>query len=282
MSDTQAPSKERDLSEYLGKDREELRAIIGERDAEIERLTRNCGEVAAAYVLRQQGAPSRPFTPEEARAYRSFIEEYFGPAPEPEEGCAKCSNVAPIAKVTVWAHLPPSVELYAPGLPPGEHDLYPAASSPPPASEPPVAWRRLLCGPECKKDWRYTDKQPTVSPERWEPLYSRPAPQPESEPSEGFTVVSVCQACGGAALSKPSAQPPSVVQVEGECPNCSQWVVLRSDTDEVTEIANVPLVRCACGAHEWPDDAVQIEDSRNRLHTLRGCQPSLTKCEGQS
>jgi hypothetical protein len=83
MNDVTRTSKERDLSEYLGKDREELRAIIGERDAEIERLTRNCGEVAAAYVLRQQGAPSRPFTPEEARAYRSFIEEYFGPAPEP-------------------------------------------------------------------------------------------------------------------------------------------------------------------------------------------------------
>lgn len=59
-------------------------------------------------------------------------------ASEPEEGCAKCSNVAPIAKVTVWAHLPPSVELYAPGLPLGEHDLYPSASSPSPASEPPA------------------------------------------------------------------------------------------------------------------------------------------------
>jgi hypothetical protein len=31
---------------------------------------------------------------------------------------------APIAKVTVWDHLPPSVEMYTPGLPPGEHDLY--------------------------------------------------------------------------------------------------------------------------------------------------------------
>lgn len=35
--------------------------------------------------------------------------------------------------------------------------------------------------------------------------------------------------------------------------------------------------RCHCGAHEWPDNAVQIEDSRNRLHTPRGCQPSPTK-----
>jgi hypothetical protein len=31
---------------------------------------------------------------------------------------------APIARVTVWNHLPPSVALYTPGLPPGEHDLY--------------------------------------------------------------------------------------------------------------------------------------------------------------
>jgi hypothetical protein len=31
---------------------------------------------------------------------------------------------APIAKVTVWDHLPPSVEMYTPGLPAGEHDLY--------------------------------------------------------------------------------------------------------------------------------------------------------------
>lgn len=39
---------------------------------------------------------------------------------------------APIAKVTVWGHLPPNVEIYAPGLPPGEHDLYcePEATAP--------------------------------------------------------------------------------------------------------------------------------------------------------
>lgn len=28
------------------------------------------------------------------------------------------------------------------------------------------------------------------------------------------------------------AQPPDVIQLEGECPSCRQWVVLRSDTDE--------------------------------------------------
>jgi hypothetical protein len=33
-------SKERDLTEYLGKDRDELRGIIGERDAEVDRLNR--------------------------------------------------------------------------------------------------------------------------------------------------------------------------------------------------------------------------------------------------
>jgi hypothetical protein len=39
---------------------------------------------------------------------------------------------APIAKVTVWGHLPPNVEIYAPGLPPGEHELYcePEATAP--------------------------------------------------------------------------------------------------------------------------------------------------------
>lgn len=52
-------------------------------------------------------------------------------------------NVAPIAKVTVWAHLPPQVQLYAPGLPPGEHDLFPVplnqngALQPHALSEPP-------------------------------------------------------------------------------------------------------------------------------------------------
>lgn len=53
--------------------------------SEFERLTRNLGEVAAAYVLRQLGAPSRPFTPDEAKAYRAFIDEYFdtGSASEP-------------------------------------------------------------------------------------------------------------------------------------------------------------------------------------------------------
>lgn len=34
--------------------------------------------------------------------------------------------------------------------------------------------------------------------------------------------------------------------------------------------------RCNCGAHAWPDDCVQIEDSRGRLHTQRGCQPGAT------
>jgi hypothetical protein len=34
--------------------------------------------------------------------------------------------------------------------------------------------------------------------------------------------------------------------------------------------------RCHCGAQEWPPDCVQIEDSRGRLHTLRGCQPGAT------
>ncbi len=37
--------------------------------------------------------------------------------------------------------------------------------------------------------------------------------------------------------------------------------------------------RCHCGAHEWPADCIQIEDSHHRLHTQRGCQPgaALTK-----
>lgn len=40
-----------------------------------------------------------------------------------------------------------------------------------------------------------------------------------------------------------------------------------------------PATRCNCGAQQWPDDCVQIEDSHGRLHTLRGCQPgaSVTK-----
>lgn len=67
--------------------------------------------------------------------------------------------------------------------------------------------------------------------------------------------------------------PPGVIQLEGECPSCRQWVVLRTDTDEVHSL---PVVRCACGAHEWPPNSVQIEDSRGRLHTLNGCQPGAT------
>jgi hypothetical protein len=51
------PSKERDTTMYLGMDRDELRALIGERDAEIEQLQKIC---AAAYQLAGVvGAPVR-------------------------------------------------------------------------------------------------------------------------------------------------------------------------------------------------------------------------------
>lgn len=33
-----------------------------------------------------------------------------------------------------------------------------------------------------------------------------------------------------------AAQPPGVVQLEGACPSCQQWVVLRSDKDECFQI----------------------------------------------
>lgn len=42
------------------------------------------------------------------------------------------------------------------------------------------------------------------------------------------------------ALAHRAAHEPPVMQIEGECPNCSQWVVLRSDRDEVSEGASQP------------------------------------------
>ncbi|HEY0684681.1 MAG TPA: hypothetical protein VGD45_20260 [Steroidobacter sp.] len=62
MSDTRT-SKERDLSEYLGKDREELRSILGERDAEIERLQeqlRGCSRELAIERRAAQRASNEP------------------------------------------------------------------------------------------------------------------------------------------------------------------------------------------------------------------------------
>lgn len=48
--------------------------------------------------------------------------------------------------------------------------------------------------------------------------------------------------------------------------------------DALKRAAAPPVpARCHCGAHEWPDGTASIEDSRHRLHTLRGCQPSPTK-----
>lgn len=88
----------------------------------------------------------------------------------------------------------------------------------------------------------------------------------DPESKNGRLMVAVCAEIG-------ASQPPGAIQLEGECPSCRQWVVLRTDTDEVHSL---PEVRCACGAHEWPPNSVQIEDSRGRLHTLRGCQPGAT------
>ena len=56
-------------------------------------------------------------------------------ANEPPPGCAQCSNVAPIAKLTVRDGLAVRAGLYAPGLPDGDHDVSPAASSQPPADD---------------------------------------------------------------------------------------------------------------------------------------------------
>lgn len=53
-------------------------------------------------------------------------------AHEPPVGCEQCSNVAPIAKIMVADGFVSWGRLYAPGLPNGQHDLYPSASTPPP------------------------------------------------------------------------------------------------------------------------------------------------------
>jgi hypothetical protein len=57
--------------------------------------------------------------------------------------CTEKSNSpqAPIAKIRVWAHLPPDVTLYAPGLPPGEHDVYCEPMSVAPALESGEGWQ---------------------------------------------------------------------------------------------------------------------------------------------
>jgi hypothetical protein len=50
-----------------------------------------------------------------AEPYIARIDALLKQAPTPQ---------APIAKVTVWRNLPPNVQIYAPGLPPGDHELY--------------------------------------------------------------------------------------------------------------------------------------------------------------
>jgi hypothetical protein len=103
---------------------------------QFEMWAENLGLCMDELFMSSHGVPDNPFEDRDTKNfYAAWLaaweaREALHSAHEPEEGCAKCSNVAPIAKVTVWAHLPPSVELYAPGLPPGEHDLYPSASSP--------------------------------------------------------------------------------------------------------------------------------------------------------
>jgi hypothetical protein len=56
-------------------------------------------------------------------------------AHEPPADCAQCSNVAPIANVIVSNGEFAGITMYAPGLPDGEHDLYPSASTPPPGDD---------------------------------------------------------------------------------------------------------------------------------------------------
>lgn len=94
------------------------------------------------------------------------------PASEPEEGCARCSNVAPIAKIMVADGFVSWGRLYAPGLPNGQHDLYPVASSQPP--DAPVAYRKLHDSPY-EPHPRYLYRDDAV--DGWEPLYAR-ATQP--------------------------------------------------------------------------------------------------------
>lgn len=49
----------------------------------------------------------------------------------------------------------------------------------------------------------------------------------------------------------------------------THWMAIADPGEAPTKAAS----RCHCGAQEWPNNCVQIEDSRGRLHTLRGCQP---------
>lgn len=60
---------------------------------------------------------------------------------EPEQNCP--NTIFPIAKLTVRDGLAVRAGLYAPGLPDGDHDVYPAASSQPPAPE----WQPIETAP---------------------------------------------------------------------------------------------------------------------------------------
>lgn len=76
---------------------------------------------------------------------RTIVDFLSGTTHEPPAGCAECSNVAPIAKLTVRDGLAVRAGLYAPGLPDGDHDVYPSASSQPPSAdaEDAAKWRAL-------------------------------------------------------------------------------------------------------------------------------------------
>lgn len=84
---------------------------------------------------------------------------------EPPAGCAQCSNVAPIAKLTVRDGLAVRAGLYAPGLPDGDHDVYPATSSQPPA---PVRGVDLVN----ERDHGYAEGYSDAV--RWQPIETAP------------------------------------------------------------------------------------------------------------
>lgn len=88
-----------------------------------------------------------------------------GHADDDQNSTAKTtSSQAPIAKVKVYGHLPASVELYAPGLPPGEHDLY---CEPPAPSGQKVPFLETSSDAEDAAKWRALRNCPRMTAMGW-------------------------------------------------------------------------------------------------------------------